>query len=149
MVAASPAPAVADPVVLPEVLRWANDAEGGAPYIFHPADRPDQLVGFEVELAEALCARLGCRSRFVQYNWANLIPGLRQGGNYDLILAALERTPENLAQVAMSRPYFTFGQQLVTRASDTGIHALAPAGDPTHGHRGARVRRERELLPRP
>ena len=124
MVAASPAPAVADPVVLPEVLRWANDAEGGAPYIFHPADRPDQLVGFEVELAEALCARLGCRSRFVQYNWANLIPGLRQGGNYDLILAALERTPENLAQVAMSRPYFTFGQQLVTRASDTGIHAL-------------------------
>jgi polar amino acid transport system substrate-binding protein len=124
MAAASPAPAVADPVVLPEVLRWANDAEGGAPYIFHPADRPDQLVGFEVELAEALCARLGCRSRFVQYNWANLIPGLRQGGNYDLILAALERTPENLAQVAMSRPYFTFGQQLVTRASDTGIHAL-------------------------
>jgi polar amino acid transport system substrate-binding protein len=87
MAAASPAPAVADPVVLPEVLRWANDAEGGAPYIFHPADRPDQLVGFEVELAEALCARLGCRSRFVQYNWANLIPGLRQGGNYDLILA--------------------------------------------------------------
>lgn len=123
-VAASPAPAVTDPAVLPEVLRWANDAEGGAPYIFHPADHPDQLVGFEVELAEALCARLGCRSRFVQYNWANLIPGLRQGGNYDLILAALERTPENLAQVAMSRPYFTFGQQLVTRASDTGIHAL-------------------------
>ena len=124
-VAASPAPAVTDPAVLPEVLRWANDAEGGAPYIFHPADRPDQLVGFEVELAEALCARLGCRSRFVQYNWANLIPGLRQGGNFDMVIAALERTPENLAQVAMSRPYFTFGQQLVTRAADTGLRSLS------------------------
>ncbi len=109
---------------LPQVLRWANDAEGGAPYIFHPPDHPEQLVGFEVELAEALCRRLGCESRFVQYNWANLIPGLRQGGNYDLIIAALERTPENLAQVAMSRPYFTFGQQLVTRASDTAIRTL-------------------------
>jgi polar amino acid transport system substrate-binding protein len=106
------------------VLRWANDAEGGAPYIFHPAEQPDQLVGFEVELAQALCDRLGCQSRFVQFNWANLIPGLRQGGNFDIIIAALERTPENLAQVAMSRPYFTFGQQLVTRASDTGIRTL-------------------------
>lgn len=124
-VAAGPAPAVTDPAALPEVLRWANDAEGGAPYIFHPADHPDQLVGFEVELAEALCERLGCRSRFVQYNWANLIPGLRQGGNFDIIIAALERTPENLAQVAMSRPYFTFGQQLVTRAADTGLRSLS------------------------
>ena len=117
---AAPAP---EPSI-PQVLRWANDAEGGAPYIFHPAEQPDQLVGFEVELAQALCDRLGCQSRFVQFNWANLIPGLRQGGNFDIIIAALERTPENLAQVAMSRPYFTFGQQLVTRASDTGIRTL-------------------------
>ena len=73
-----------------QVLRWANDAEGGAPYIFHPPDNPDQLVGFEVELAQALCDRLGYTSQFVQYNWANLIPGLRQGGNYDIIIAALE-----------------------------------------------------------
>ena len=110
---------------LPRVLRWANDAEGGAPYIFHPAEHPDRLAGFEVDLAEALCGRLGCESRFVQYNWANLIPGLKQRGNYDIVIAALERTPENLAQVAMSRPYFIFGQQLVTRAQDTSIQSLA------------------------
>lgn len=120
---ASPVPAQPEPP-LPRVLRWANDAEGGAPYIFHPADQPNRLVGFEVELAEALCQRLGCESRFVQYNWANLIPGLRQGGNFDIVIAALERTPENLAQVAMSRPYFTFGQQLITRAQDSGVGSL-------------------------
>jgi polar amino acid transport system substrate-binding protein len=117
---AAPAP---EPAIR-QVLRWANDAEGGAPYIFHPPDNPDQLVGFEVELAQALCDRLGYTSQFVQYNWANLIPGLRQGGNYDIIIAALERTPENLAQVAMSRPYFTFGQQLVARTQDTNIQSL-------------------------
>lgn len=109
---------------IPQVLRWANDAEGGAPYIYHTPDNPDQLVGFEVELAQALCDRLGCTSQFVQYNWANLIPGLRQGGNYDIVIAALERTPENLAQVAMSRPYFAFGQQLVARTGDTNIQSL-------------------------
>lgn len=121
----TPAIAATPHTGVPRILRWANDAEGGAPYIFHPPDHPDQLVGFEVELAEALCARLGCQSRFVQYNWANLIPGLRQGGNFDIVIAALERTPENLAQVAMSRPYFTFGQQLVTRAEDTHLKTLA------------------------
>jgi len=105
-------------------LRWANDAEGGAPYIYHPPGNADRLAGFEVEFSDALCARLGLRSTFVQYNWANLIPGLRQGGNFDAIVAALERTPENLAQVAMSRPYFAFGQQLVGRAADTNILGL-------------------------
>lgn len=122
---ATPIPAASSDPDLPRVLRWANDAEGGAPYIFHPAEHPDRLAGFEVDLAEALCGRLGCESRFVQYNWANLIPGLKQRGNYDIVIAALERTPENLAQVAMSRPYFIFGQQLVTRAQDTSIQSLA------------------------
>jgi polar amino acid transport system substrate-binding protein len=119
------------------VLRWANDAEGGAPYIFHPADDASKLVGFEVEFAEALCSRLGLRSEFVQYNWANLIPGLRQGGNFDIIIAALERTPENLAQVGMSRPYFVFGQQLVSRAADTGLTSLAGMRGRTVGVLGA------------
>ncbi len=119
------------------VLRWANDAEGGAPYIFHPADDASKLVGFEVEFAEALCSRLGLRSEFVQYNWANLIPGLRQGGNFDIIIAALERTPENLGQVGMSRPYFVFGQQLVSRAADTGITSLAGMRGRTVGVLGA------------
>ncbi|MSU31976.1 MAG: transporter substrate-binding domain-containing protein [Pedosphaera sp.] len=105
-------------------LRWANDAEGGAPYIFHPSENPERLVGFEVEFAEALCQQLGKKSRFIQYNWANLISGLRQGGNFDIIIAALERTPENLLQVAMSRPYYVFGQQLITRISDATVNGL-------------------------
>ena len=107
------------------VLRWANDAEGGVPFIYHAPDDPSKLTGFEVEFAEALCGRLGLRSEFVQYNWVNLIPGLRQGGNFDVIVAALERSPANLSQVAMSRPYFFFGQQLVVRAEDTRFRALA------------------------
>ena len=119
------------------VLRWANDAEGGTPFIFHPADDASKLVGFEVEFAEALCGRLGLRSEFVQYNWANLIPGLRQGGNFDIIVAALERTPENLAQVGMSRPYFVFGQQLVSRAADSGIRTLSDLRDRPVGVLGA------------
>lgn len=106
-------------------LRWGNDSEGGAPYIYHPRDDPGKLVGFEVDFAEALCTRLGTRSEFVQFGWANLIPGLLQGGNFEVIIAGLERTPENLGKIAMSRPYFAFSQQLVTRAGATNIQGLA------------------------
>ncbi len=53
-----------------------------------------------------------------------LIPALGDGSKFDLIIAGLERTPENLAKVAMSRPYFAFAQQLVVRAGTTNIASL-------------------------
>ena len=106
------------------VLRWGNDAEGGAPYIYHDPKDPDRLVGFEVEFAEALCARLGLRSGFVQNNWDLLVPVLGTGQKFDAIIAGLERTPENLSRVAMTRPYFAFGQQLVVRSNEVAVTRL-------------------------
>ncbi|MEN9732839.1 MAG: hypothetical protein RLZ45_834, partial [Verrucomicrobiota bacterium] len=106
------------------VLRWGNDAEGGAPYIFHDPKNPDRLIGFEVEFAEALCARLGLRSEFVQNNWDLLVPVLGTGAKFDLIIAGLERTPENLGRLSMSRPYFAFGQQLVVRSNEVAVSSL-------------------------
>ncbi len=57
-------------------LRYGNDAEGGAPYIFHDPTNADRLLGFEVELADALAARLGVKAKFVQNNWDMLLPAL-------------------------------------------------------------------------
>jgi len=108
------------------VIRWGDDAEGGAPYIYHPDDDADRLIGFEVDFAADLARRLGVRDEFVQNNWDMLLPALRQGGSFDIAIAGLERTPENLGKVAMSRPYFAFGQQLVTRVADSSIQSLEP-----------------------
>ncbi len=106
-------------------LRWADDAEGGAPYIYHPPNQPDKLTGFEVDFAEALSQRLGVKSDFVQFGWVNLIPGLLQGGNFDVIIAGLERSGENREKLALSRPYFAFSQQLVTRSGTSNFQKLA------------------------
>jgi len=106
------------------ILRYANDAEGGAPYIYHPPGDADRLVGFEVDLAEAIAQRLGLKARFVQNNWDMLLPALRQGGSFDVVIAGIEATPENRSKAALSRPYFAFAQQLVVRASDAGIGSL-------------------------
>jgi polar amino acid transport system substrate-binding protein len=102
------------------ILRWGADAEGGAPYVFPDPQHPEQLTGFEHDLAEALAAKLGVKARMVQNQWDQLIPALERG-NFDIILNGLELTPDNQQHIAMSRPYFVYAQQLVTRADTHGL----------------------------
>lgn len=104
-------------------LRWAADAEGGAPYIFPDPDRPGQLIGFEVDLAEALAQRLGRRLEFVQYAFDQLIPGVERG-DFDIAMNGLEVTPDRLSKVRFSQPYYVYRLQLVGRAGETRFRNL-------------------------
>ncbi len=104
-------------------LLWGADAEGGAPYVYPDPEKPEQLIGFEVELAEALAAKIGAKARIVQNQWDQLIPALERG-NFDIILNGLELTSENQQRIAMSQPYFVYTQQIVTRKEAQGMAAL-------------------------
>jgi len=105
------------------VLLWGADAEGGAPYVYPDPQKPDQLIGFEVELANALAAKLGVKATMVQNEWDQLIPAL-QRGNFDIILNGLEITPDNQQRIAMSRPYFVYAQQIVVRRDASDLLTL-------------------------
>src|SRR5947209_4332133 len=94
-------------------LLWGADAEGGAPYVYPDPAHPEQLIGFEYELADALAARLGVKARMVQNQWDQLIPALDRG-NFDIILNGLELTPETQQRIAVSKPYYVYAQQIVT-----------------------------------
>jgi len=96
------------------VLLWGADAEGGAPYVYPDPDKPERMIGFESELADAIAARLGVKAKMVQNQWDQLIPALG-GGNFDIILNGLEITPDVQQQVAMTEPYYVYTQQIVTR----------------------------------
>src|SRR4029077_1520366 len=89
------------------VLLWGADAEGGAPYVFPDPDKPEQLTGFEFDLAEALAAKLGVKAKMVQNQWDQLIPALDRG-NFDIILNGLEITADNQQHLAISQPYFVY-----------------------------------------
>jgi polar amino acid transport system substrate-binding protein len=104
-------------------LRWAADAEGGAPYIFKDPDDPNRNVGFEVDLAAALAEELGRKINFVQYHFDELVPGLERG-DYDFAMNGLEVTPDRAARVRFSRPYYNYKQQLVVRADDDRFASL-------------------------
>jgi polar amino acid transport system substrate-binding protein len=112
------------------VLRWGGDAEGAAPFQLRAPKDPSQVIGFEVELADALAETLGRRlgiplqARFTQYDWVSLPLGLERD-DFDIILAGFEVTPENEQQVRFTRPYYRYAQQLVVRQIDQDIHNLA------------------------
>ena len=55
-------------------LLWGADAEGGAPFVFPDPQKPERLIGFEAELADALAARLGVKAEMVQNQWDQLTP---------------------------------------------------------------------------
>ena len=107
-------------------LLWAGDLQGGEPYVFRDPRDPSRLVGFEVELAEALAKRLSVRAHFVQNDWSNLVPSLERG-DFDLVLNGLEDTPSLHGRILLSKPYFTFSEQLVVRkgAKLRSLDALA------------------------
>lgn len=105
------------------VLRWGADAEGGAPYVYPDPEHPERLMGFEYDLAEALAARLGIKAQMVQNQWDQLIPALERG-NFDVLLNGLELTPEHQQQIALSRPYYVYAQQIVTRRETKGLERM-------------------------
>jgi polar amino acid transport system substrate-binding protein len=102
------------------VLLWGADAEGGAPYSYPDPQKPQQIIGFEVELADALAAKLGVKAQMVQNQWDQLIPGLERG-NFDIVLNGLEVTEENQQRNLMTQPYYVYAQQLVTRKDTHNI----------------------------
>ncbi|MCI0587679.1 MAG: ABC transporter substrate-binding protein/permease [Planctomycetes bacterium] len=105
-------------------LRWGSDAEGGAPYQFHDPVDPTRVIGFEVEIAEALAEAMGVRAQRVQNQWGELVPGL-QRGDYEVAISGIEIVDYRLEAVDFSRPYYAGGEALMVRKGEGGIASLA------------------------
>jgi polar amino acid transport system substrate-binding protein len=104
-------------------LLWGADAEGGAPYEFQDPRDPSRIIGFEVDIAEALGRILRRPTQFVQNQWDGLVPGLERG-NYDIVISGLEITPDRAQVINFSRPYYVTFEQLAVRTNDNIIQRL-------------------------
>jgi polar amino acid transport system substrate-binding protein len=105
-------------------LRWGADLEGGEPFITPDPANPANVVGFEVDLAEALGKALGRTVRHAPAKFDQLIPALNRG-DFDFAMNGLEVLPERLQQVRFSRPYYVYKLQLVVREDDKRFGSLA------------------------
>ena len=99
-----PARASELPLLVKGTLTWAGDQEGGGPYVYPAEDDPSRVVGFEVELADKLAARLGLRASFFQGQWDKM-PDLLRARKCDVVLNGYEWTPARLDTMEATIPY--------------------------------------------
>lgn len=109
---------------IPNPLRWAADTESGAPFAMITSDQKKPLIGFEVEIVEAIAEELGVKSEFVQNAWDGLIPGLKNN-NYDLAINGIEITEDRKKEVNFTRAYYSTFEQLVVRSNQIDIESLS------------------------
>jgi polar amino acid transport system substrate-binding protein len=105
-------------------LRWGADPSGGAPYVFNDPNHPDQYIGYEKEMVDALAAAMGRKPEFVPSDWETLVSAL-QRGSFDVIVNGLEPTGDRARQIQFSKPYYIFQLALTVRNDEQQIHTLA------------------------
>ncbi|HEY8203248.1 MAG TPA: ABC transporter substrate-binding protein/permease [Pyrinomonadaceae bacterium] len=107
-----------------KVLRWGADPSGGAPYVFNDPNHPDQYIGYEKEMVDALAVAMGRKPEFVPSDWETLVSAL-QRKSFDVIVNGLEPTADRQKQIQFSKPYYIFQLALTVRNDEQQIHSLA------------------------
>lgn len=102
------------------ILRWAADAESGAPYVFSPENRLDTLIGFEADIVRALADSLDMEPRHFQNQWDGLIPGFNRD-DYEIVINGIEITCDRKEKIDFSVPYYYTYERIIVRADDAEI----------------------------
>ncbi|MEO6887384.1 MAG: ABC transporter substrate-binding protein, partial [Ktedonobacteraceae bacterium] len=103
---------------VPGVLQWGSDFVDGAPYVFKDPKNPANLVGFEVEIADALARVMGIREKQVETDYGHLEQALA-ANQFDFVMNGWEITSDRTKDELYSDPYYRYGQQIVVRSDDT------------------------------
>lgn len=82
------------------------------PFEYKLAD--GKLVGFEVELAEALCTEMKLRCVFSESSWDGLVPSLL-AKKFDVIFSSMSMTEERKKSLAFTDKYYNVPSTLVLK----------------------------------
>ena len=77
-----------------------------------------ELVGYDVDIARAVAAKMGLKPEFVTTEWSGIIAGL-QAGKFDVIVNQVGVTDQRKAALDFSPAYTYSAAQLIQRKDDT------------------------------
>lgn len=84
---------------------------------FSYTDADGKLIGYEIELVDALCAQMQAKCDLISQDWDGLIPGLN-AQKFDAVIAGMTITPERKEVVEFTDPYFHTGIILIGKKGD-------------------------------
>ncbi|KAF2414171.1 polar amino acid ABC transporter substrate-binding protein [Microbacterium sp. B35-04] len=92
------------------------------PFTFH--DESGELVGFDVEIAEAVADKLGLEVEFQETQWDAIFAGL-DAGRFDVIANQVSINPEREEKYLFSEPYTVSPGVIVVLEDDDSITSFA------------------------
>ncbi len=101
-----------------QTIRFATEASYPP---FELVDANNQIVGFDVDLANALCKEIDATCTFTNQAFDSLIPGLKFR-RFDAVMAGMDITPEREKQVLFSLPRI-----MTTRRCSSASRVSSPA----------------------
>ena len=114
---------LAGPVAAQEVVRLGTTPESYPPFTW--VDAQGKLNGFEIELADALCAQMQVKCEWVLQSWDGIIPALQEK-KFDAIIASMSITDERKQVVDFSAKYYNSPAIFIGPKSET--IEISPAG---------------------
>ncbi len=88
-------------------------SEGAYPP-FNTKDTSGNVVGFDIDIAQALCAEMKVTCTVVTQDWDGMIPAL-VGKKFDFVAASMSITPERQKVVNFTDPYYSNKLQFVAK----------------------------------
>jgi polar amino acid transport system substrate-binding protein len=117
-VAALAGPARAEPVTIKKVKEMGKLRIGVEatypPFTFRDAGK---IVGYDIDLADIFCERLGVKPEVIDTQWSGVIPSL-YAGRFEIIMSSMSYTKERLERVLFTIPYAEASQALLIRLAD-------------------------------
>ena len=101
-----------------KVLRIGTDAT------YPPMETIDEstgeIVGFDVDVMNAVCAEINCVPEFINTAWDGIFAALQQG-EFDLVISGVSITDERDMTMDFSDPYLIVSQAILLRVEDEGL----------------------------
>lgn len=92
-----------------------------APYTYH--DEDGNLVGYEVDVANAIADKIGYKVEFVETEWDSMFEAL-DAGNFDVVMNQVTVTDERKEKYDFSTPYIYTKPVLIVAADNTDINSF-------------------------
>jgi len=112
-------------VIFGALIAWSAAAGARADHLrigtegsyrpWNMADANGHVTGFDADVANAVCQKIGAQCNFVVQNFDSLIPSLTRGGRFDAIFSSLSISDSRAKKIAFSVPYAQLKNMFVVR----------------------------------